>query len=202
MDTRCHPGPSLSPSEASKTPSRQTDAEAAQRLLRWGGRTGSKTTRHAHTYPHTHTHTHMQTLTYAHTLTRTCTHAPINTLTHAHAPMQQGGRLAGRSRQPPAPGAGHSAGQPAPMHVFTVQIHTTQERAVPRLRSLHKAHRYTHITNTNSPKSQAHTTQSRQRLPGSKGHIHLSDTQPPIHAHTRQHPDTYADSQKPHTLNP
>lgn len=32
MDTRCHPGPSLSPSTASKTPSRQADGEAAQLL--------------------------------------------------------------------------------------------------------------------------------------------------------------------------
>lgn len=32
MDTRCHPGPSLSPSTASKTPSRQADREAAQLL--------------------------------------------------------------------------------------------------------------------------------------------------------------------------
>ena len=32
MDTHCHPGPSLSPSTASKTPSRQADGEAAQLL--------------------------------------------------------------------------------------------------------------------------------------------------------------------------
>lgn len=37
MDTRCHPGPSLSPSTASKTPSRQADGEAAQLLT---GRAG------------------------------------------------------------------------------------------------------------------------------------------------------------------
>lgn len=127
MDTRCHPGPSLSPSTASKTPSRQADGEAAQlltgRAAEWKDRVGE-----VRYYTCSHSGSQRGRDSKRQTARQKCRkgkehrHWPPNTDTD-HCP--------------------HSSDMPTPRftHIFPIQIHHSES-------ARHLQNRHTQITNT------------------------------------------------------
>lgn len=145
MDTRCHPGPSLSPSTASKTPSRQADGEAAQLLP---GRAEEGKDRVGEVQRYTHTHSGPQPERETQTARQTQRERKRNTDT-SH------GRHTQTTHCP------HSSDRPTPRftHHFPNSDTELRESDSPRFTGIHKSHRYTQITSAHSKILSTHNSE-------------------------------------------